>query len=324
MRLDGYPPEVSEALNGNAEWVQLNPGRTFVLQGIKEDWMRYAVPMVAAALTALSKKALIERFEVAQLNLGMRSFLHVTYGDDDPNGDLMPDVGMLNGVQALFKRAMTGGGIATTNPWAKAQFIQLDTKELFQYDKYRDVNAEILASGGVSGIIVSGRAEDGSTFASAQVSIQTVAMRIQQAKDNFCEMMNKVNRRLCEGKDAVIRVPAGTVPRFTFPPTDLSNSTKLQEACYKLWKDGVLSNSTMLKVHGYDMEQENALIRDESDKGIARPSIPQGGSAAGAGNQPGTSDKVGRPEMDDSDRSSDKSKAQSGKAPKPSNPEGSL
>lgn len=109
---------------------------------------------------------------------------------------------MLNRVKAVFKRAMTGAGIATTNPWAKAEFVQLDMQDFFQYDKYRDTNAEILASGGVSGIIVSGRAEDGSTFASAQVSMQTVAMRIAQAKENFCELMDKVNRRICGGRGA--------------------------------------------------------------------------------------------------------------------------
>ena len=65
--------------------------------------------------------------------------------------------------------------------------IQPDTKEMFDDDKYRDVNAEILSAGGISGIIVSGRAEDGSNFASAQVSMQTAAIRIKQARDNFCE-----------------------------------------------------------------------------------------------------------------------------------------
>ncbi|MBQ8616409.1 MAG: hypothetical protein IJX67_05835 [Oscillospiraceae bacterium] len=49
------------------------------------------------------------------------------------------------------------------------------------------MNAEILSAGGISGIIVSGRAEDGSNFASAQVSMQTAAIRIKQARDNFCE-----------------------------------------------------------------------------------------------------------------------------------------
>ena len=57
------------------------------------------------------------------------------------------------------------------SPEVKATVIQPDTKEMFDDDKYRDVNAEILSAGGISGIIVSGRAEDGSNFASAQVSM---------------------------------------------------------------------------------------------------------------------------------------------------------
>lgn len=47
VRLDGFPPEVADAIKKGAEWVQLNPENTFVLQDLKEDWMRYAVPMVA-------------------------------------------------------------------------------------------------------------------------------------------------------------------------------------------------------------------------------------------------------------------------------------
>lgn len=64
-RLEGFPPEVSSAINKGAEWVQLNPENTFVLQDIKEDWSRYAVPMVATALGALARKALISQYESA-------------------------------------------------------------------------------------------------------------------------------------------------------------------------------------------------------------------------------------------------------------------
>ena len=31
VRLEGFPPEVSDALNKGADWVQLNPENTFVL-----------------------------------------------------------------------------------------------------------------------------------------------------------------------------------------------------------------------------------------------------------------------------------------------------
>ena len=74
----------------------------------------------------------------------------------------MPDITQLNAVNSLFKKAMTGAALATTNHLCKAEVIQPDLNEMFSDDKYKDVNAEILSAGGISGIIVSGRAEDGS------------------------------------------------------------------------------------------------------------------------------------------------------------------
>ena len=57
VRLEGFPKEVSDAISKGGDWVQLNPGNTFVMQGLKEDWMRYAVPMVATCLAAFRRKA---------------------------------------------------------------------------------------------------------------------------------------------------------------------------------------------------------------------------------------------------------------------------
>ena len=57
VRLEGFPKEVSDAIGKGSDWVQMNPENTFVMQGLKEDWMRYAVPMVATCLAAFRRKA---------------------------------------------------------------------------------------------------------------------------------------------------------------------------------------------------------------------------------------------------------------------------
>ncbi|MBP3647571.1 MAG: hypothetical protein J6K55_14230 [Clostridia bacterium] len=270
--------------------------------------------MTATCLAAFRRKALIAQYESALLNLGAHSFVHVTYGDS--KSDIMPDITQLNAVNALFKRAMTGSALATTNHLCKAEVVQPDLNEMFSDDKYRDVNAEILSAGGISGIIVSGRAEDGSNFASAQVSMQTAAIRIKQARDNFCELMNKINLRLNgHGRGGVTHSRPDNVPRFTFPPVDLAGNEKFQETCFKLWESGVVSTKTMLQTHGYDMAQEEE--RKKQDPVDMRASVKKDNADEETG-------KVGRPEMDDSERSSDPLKAATGKQPKPSNPEGSL
>ena len=239
----------------------------------------------------------------------------MAYGDS--KSDIMPDITALNAVNALFRRAMTGSALATTNHLCKAEVIQPNLNEMFSDDKYRDVNAEILSAGGISGIIVSGRAEDGSNFASAQVSMQTAAIRIKQARDNFCELMDKINLRLNgRGRGGVTHSRPENVPRFTYPPVDLANSQKFQETCYKLWESGVVSTKTMLQSHGYDMDQEVERMKNDPPREKAETDIS---ASTASGNR-----KVGRPEMDDTERSSDPLKSQTGAQPKPSNPEGSL
>ena len=242
--------------------------------------------------------------------------MHVTYGD--PKSDIMPDITQLNAVNSLFRRAMTGSALATTNHLCKAEVVQPDLTEMFSDDRYRDVNAEILSAGGIIGIIVSGRAEDGSNFASAQVSMQTAAMRIQQARDDFCELMNRVNERLNGKHGSITHSAPGNIPQFTFPPVDLTDSQTFQEVCRDLWQKGVVSTRTLLQTHGYDMDQE---MERKKGEGPVTPPV-ENPAAQDASNR--GEDKQGRPEMDDTERNSDPLKSQTGKQPKPSNPEGSL
>lgn len=194
---------------------------------------------------------------------------------------------------------------------------------MFEYDKYKGVNADILSAGGISGVIVSGRSEDGSTFASAQVSMQTAAMRIKQAKNQFCDMMNKINIRLNDVSPAMPHSASDQIPTFTFPPVDLSGSKAFQEACLRLWEKGVVSHETLLQAYGYDMKQEVERRKSEEEKGVNAALESRNGKASEA--ESSTEDgKIGRPELDDSERTSDPAKAITGKQPKPSNEEGSL
>lgn len=316
VRLQGFPKEVAEALNEGKDWVQQNPANTFVLQDVKEDWMRYSVPMIASCLKALSKKELISNWENALLILGAHAFVHVKYGD--PKNEVLPVVGDLEQVSDIFMNAMTGSALAVTNNWCTADVVQPKTDDVFEYDKYKGVNSDILSAGGISGIIVSGRAEDGSTFASAQVSMQTAALRIKQAKDNFCEMMNKINRRL-NGSSYLPHSANENIPRFTFPPVDLSGSKSFQDSCMKLWEKGMVSNETLLQTYGYDMGQEVERRKTENQNGTADVLVPP---IANTSNHDET-EKSGRPTQDDTERHSDPAKSVTGRQPKGSNPEGS-
>lgn len=324
VRLHGYPREIEEGLKKNAQWVQLNPDNTFVLQDLKEDWVRYAIPMIAACLKALEKKERISNYENSLIDLGARAFVHVTYGD--PENKVIPDKNALTMIATQFRDAMTGGALAVTNNWAKANVVQIDLDEMWSDDKYHDVNNDILSAGGISGILVSGRADDGSTFATAQVSMATAANRIRRAKEAFCEMMDKINRRINTSGGRLTHSADANIPRFTFPPTDLSGSKQFQETCKYLFEKGLLSHESLMKSFGMDMNEQVEMVKDEEQKGIhdvLAPSDKDDCRTTSKDSASSSTGKRGRPTMSDDERNSDPSKSASGRQPKGSNPEGS-
>lgn len=347
--LQGYPPEVADEIRKRKGigWVQLNPKNTFAMQDVKEDWMRYAVPMIASALLALKKKSLIADWENALLNLSMRSFCHVKYGDKE--GHIGPNEETLSKVRNGFRKAMTGTALVVTDAFCEANFYQPDLEDLFRYDKYASVNSQILAAGGVSEIMVSGNTSDSSTFATAQVSMQTAAIRIKSARQKFCAMMNRINRRLNElHLKGLPHMSDDRIPEFTYPPVDLNGSQKLQEACKALYEKGLVSKQTMLDSYGLDIEQEIARRKREASNGtdatLIKPDIvqdmiveevPEGKSTYvrdgktyyRSSRKEETEEKeettLGRPTLSVEERSSDPYKSETGRLPKPSNPEGS-
>lgn len=317
----GYPKEIADAIRKRQQSVQLDPERLFALQGTKEDWTKYAVPMIAAYLPHLAKKALISQMEDSLLNLGTRAFVHVRYGSPKEEADMMPNVEQLNQVRGIFSRAMNGFPLAVTNNWAKGEVVQPETKFLFENDNYKAVNNALLSAGGISGIVVRGIAEDGSTFASAQVSVQTATARIEQMLGAFADMMTGINRLvypLVTGKQD------GNAPVFEFMPLDMSGKKAAQEAGMALFVKGVLSTDSMMRNYGYDLDEELEKIQAENDKGVPEVMRPRDGTQEEAPKDDTGKETRGRNTLPDDERNSDPENAHTGKQPKPSNEDGSL
>lgn len=315
----GYPDEVKKALNEGKQYAQLNPENTFVFQGDKESWQRYSVPFIASCLPALAKKELISTYEDSVLNLGIRSLVHVKYGDKTKGADILPGAMELSQVRALFQKGMSGFPLVVTNHLAEAAVVQPKLDDLFQWDKYKEVNNDILSAGGVSGIIVNGVSEDGSTFSGAKVSMDTAAARIDSARDEFCEMMNWLNERL---KEIIPRTyNLKDTPRFSLQPLDMAGKKALREACKELWEKGLVSTKTMMETQGYSLDAEKAQREREKTDGTDEVLHVRGYQPVARSTDNGNQ---GRPEMTDEERTSDPGAAERGKQPKPSNEDGSM
>lgn len=316
MRRLAYPPEVIDALNECKPWVQLNPKYCFVLQGPKDGWTKWAVPWISAALLALQQKEVIRKYETAILNLGIHSFVHTQYGGTTKERDIIPDNVALNSIHSIFRRAMSGFPLVTTSHLAKAYVVQPDMDDLFQWDKYKQVNNDIFSAGGISGVIATGVSSDGATFSSAQVSMQTAENRIEAFRRLLCGLMNKLNVCIKEKLSESHLYNVREVPVFTFMPLEMAGRKAMREACADLWSKGLVSTDTYMHLEGYDMEREAEKRKHEADIGIEEVLTPRVTNVQQTMNESG--DEGGRPEMDDDERHSDPEASDRGAQPKPS------
>lgn len=303
--LKAYPPEIAEALRKGKDYAELDPKNCFVLQGPKEGWQRYAIPWIASALSALARKEMINKYEASELNIGARSFIHIRYGDDKMDYDMLPDVQQLMAIRNVFSKAMSGSPLAVTNYLAKAEVVTKDMSSLYQWPLYDGVNSEILSAGGIAGIIVNGDSEEGSTFASAQISSQSVTTRIENARKEFEDFMLKVNNRLVEDIKLVHTNNLKTIPEFHFMPFDMNGEKALRETCKDLWSEGIVSTKTLLNNFGYSLSKERAQREVECDDGTDEVFVPRDAMIHEADPADDDPKPVGRPKQDNDERHSD-------------------
>lgn len=308
--LKGYPPEIAKAIKEGAQYAQLDPVNVHVSQGPKEGWMRYSIPWIASALPALAKKELISNYETSLLNLGSRSFLHVTYGDSTKGYDMLPDIEQLREVRSIFASAMANNPLAVTNQLVNAKIIQANLSDLYQWPMYEQVNADILTAGGIAGIIVNGNSQDGSTFASAQVGVRAAWSRIQSARTEIETFMNKVNERIVEELKLSRTNNLKDIPEFHFIPTDMDGEKAFYDACEKLWQYGLVSTKTLMDTRGFNLSKELEQRRAEAEDGTDETMVPRQmqqaqQNAKASENTDGNTSGTGRPKLNDNERHSD-------------------
>ena len=317
VRVAGLPKEVADALDKNTEYVQLDPKNTFVWQGYKPEWQRYAMPMIIGALKPLAKKEIISQYEDAMLQLAAASFLHVTVGTPK-DSNIVPDTNILMAIQNLAKQAMkAGGGIFTTNDCVTAKFIQVDVDHMFDNNKYENVDEAVLGAMGISSSVTSGN-DSSTSFGASQISAKLVSERISAARESFCELMNRIIRAVNGSPYGLPHTNKSKLPKFEMPKSDLTKVAAFQDACMKLWETGNLSHKTVLAAHGIDAEAEFERRKEEQEKGYEEVFVKPGTKTEGSGEGNG-----GRPKMDDSERQSDPGNSETGRNPKPSNEGGS-
>ncbi|ADZ20182.1 Phage related protein [Clostridium acetobutylicum EA 2018] len=304
---DGYPIEVVNAIKGKnwsnsgTGWIQLNPKHTFCIQAVKSRWSKYATPVICSALEALGKKQLISIYEDSQLNNGMKSFLQVNVGDKDHKKTI--NINDIEQVGKIYKDAINGYPLAVVSWNVDSQWKNMDTKSLFDKNKYQTVNESILSSIGISAIVVTGNGGSGS-FAQASINLSTLAKRIKDGQNKIAKFINLLLKRKFSGRSST----SDGIPSFKFESLNLQSEKDFRSEVMQLYTFGLLSRETTLSELKFDFKQEKKRRESENSENLDIVfSVPPSFNHQ-------SSNSSGRHE----EENSDKDKSLSGKQPKPS------
>ena len=188
-------------------------------------------------------------------------------------------------------------------------------------DKYKSVNQAILGAFGINSSVSTG-ADNSISFGTSQISTRLVSLRINAAKRSLCKLVNKIMRGVNGSPYGLPRSNDKKIPTFCMPESDLTQVAAFQKECMNLYEKGLLSVETLLNSYNIDIETEFKRKQKEIEEGKAAVFV-QSGSETKESNDDNNDSTVGRPTLDDADRESDPGNSETGRAPKPSNEDGS-
>ena len=303
LSYSGYPQEVIDGIKKGQSYIQLDPNRTFCLQSTKSRWQKFADPIICEALRPLGKKQLISDFENSQLINGTKSFLEVRVGSKEVNQTV--NATDLAAVEDIYKQALNNFPLSVVSWEVSSEWKNLDTKTLFDQNKYVTCNTEILSCIGISNAVVTGDGGSGS-YAQASINLSTLAKRIEDAQSKVVEFITKLNKQ----KAIEWRIAPNRICKFVFNPLNLQTDENFRAEVLKLYAQGLLSKETVLESLDQSFVQEKSRKEKENadklDEIFLLPPSPNTQAAGENGRPLGDPAKV------------DKNKSESGKNPKPS------
>jgi hypothetical protein len=307
---NSYPPEILEGIKKGQKVVQLDPTRTYAIQGAKSFWEKFSLPLGTCLLPLFSKKNLIIEAEKNELVNLSKSVLHVRVGDKDKRAK--PNRQELIDVANSFISALSGYNLAVTSWDIAADWRYISSKDAGNSirAKQSEVNAAILSGLGLASVIVTGDAS-GSSFAAAQVNTAVASKRLNQNILNVQQFLRKLMKVVAIEQ----RIADARIPDIIFEPVDLQTKSEAVAEILKLFEKGLVGYRTVLETAKLDYQQERDRKEQEKKDGDDEIFLPPQNPF----NQTGDPGEPGNPGLDDKSRTSDKSKSASGKNPKPSN-----
>lgn len=295
-----YPKEIADGIKNNKEKIVLDVNKTFFAKINSSRYEPYGVSFLLPAFDELAHKNMLKEAERATATGIIEKILKISVGDKD-HSPKQKEIefydGLINGKKGSLK--------ITVPYFVNMEWIEPKT-DIFGAEKFEQVDKDLLSALGVSVTLI--RGEGGGTYSEGVISIAGLIKTIESLRESIPDIIEDWYKQ----ELARNGIADSHTPKVELPPVEIDKSARLDMVKW-LFEHAGLPYEILYEESGYDYtavkltrEQEND---DKTEDIFSLRQQPFQGQAQ--------SGEVGRPEKQDFQRKSDKSKSNN-EQPRPS------
>jgi len=235
-----------------AHRIQLDESFAIYVPREKEDWEKYATPMIWTSIPPLYFKHMLRKMDLSLVHNVINKILKVTIGSSDHPATAKQMKYLARTLQSKPKNLML-----LWNETLKVEYVEPDLSAL-SMEKYEPVNRDIKESIGLPDALFG---VGGGKFSNTFIEVKTFVEKLATGRE---DMMDDLV--ITEFEKVAEAMDFDSIPDAEFQAVRLRDENKLFEQMIKLVDKGAMSIQTLSEKSGNNWEQETSRIKKETKK----------------------------------------------------------
>lgn len=285
-----YPEEVRNSTKVMG-YTNLNIENTYFLKHNSSRYEKYGVPFILPAFPDLAQKNLMKEAEKSTAAGIVDQMLHIIVGDKDNK----PSEAAILFYDKMFQNKK--GSVRVTTPhFVNFEWISPET-DIFGEEKFLEVDKDILSSLGVSLTLL--RGDGGGNYSDGIINMSGLIRTIDSIREGIPEVIEDLYRK------ELIRngIGADKVPKVSFDEVEINKDTR-QQLLQWLFQSAGLPYEVLYEGLGYDFESVKDTRDNENKEAIE--DVFKLRAMPFQGNEEKQKEEAGRPELSESERTTDR------------------
>lgn len=254
--VDSIPKDLLSQLSKNAARIPLDMDKIEIFYYKKDDWLPWAYPITASALSDLMMLEQMKLADISALDGAISNIRLWNIGILDGANSILPNKGVINKLRNILANNVGGGVLDLV--WGPELKFTESSSQVWQFlgpEKYESTLNAIYAAFGIPSSL---RASVGTNNTGNYVALNTFVKRLQYIRDVLVSFWKK--------EIAIVHKAMnfkGSPPRIIFNNMSLADEAAEKQLLINLWDRDIISTESVREIFGRIPEVEQSRVKVE-------------------------------------------------------------